>query len=158
MRILLAVDGSPSSEAAVEEVCRRPWPPGSEVHVVTVLSPIESIMMQGVTHSPTTFDDLMERQGLEAAKRLDEIADDLARRAPGLHVTPRLLDGLPKEAIVDEAEQWGADLIVVGSNGFGAIKRFLLGSVSLAVALNAPCSVEIVRPSLTAITDKKNCS
>lgn len=148
MRILLAVDGSPGSEAAVEEVCCRPWPPESEVRVVTVLSPIESILMQGVTHSPTTtFDDILEQQGMEAAKRLNEIADDLARRAPGLRVTPRLLEGLPKEAIVDEAEQWGADLIVVGSNGYGAIKRFLLGSVSLAVVLNAPCSVEIVRQS-----------
>lgn len=147
MRILLAVDGSPGSEAAVEEVCRRPWPPESEVRVVTVLSPIESILMQGVKHSPTTFDDLLEQQGMEAAKRLNEIASDLALRAPGLHVTPRMLEGLPKEAIVDEAEQWGADLIVVGSNGYGAIKRFLLGSVSLAVALNAPCSVEIVRES-----------
>lgn len=147
MRILLAVDGSPGSEAAVEEVCRRPWPPESEVRVVTVLSPIESILMQGVKHSPTTFDDLLEQQGMEAAKRLNEIASDLALRAPGLHVTPRMLEGLPKEAIVNEAEQWGADLIVVGSNGYGAIKRFLLGSVSLAVALNAPCSVEIVRES-----------
>lgn len=147
MRILLAVDGSPSSEAAVEEVCRRPWPPESEVLVMTVLSPIESILMQGVTHNPTTFEDILEQQGMEAAKRLNEIADDLARRVPGLHVTPRLLEGLPKEAIIDEAEQWGADLIIVGSNGYGAIKRFLLGSVSLAVVLNAPCSVEIVRQS-----------
>ncbi len=93
------------------------------------------------------IDDILEQQGMEAAKRLKEIADDLAQRAPGLQVTPRLLEGLPKEAIVDEAEQWGADLIVVGSNGYGAIKRFLLGSVSLAVALYAPCSVEIVRQS-----------
>lgn len=147
MRILLAVDGSPGSDAAVDEVCRRPWPLESEVRVVTVLSPIESILMQGVTHSPTTFDDILKQQGMEAATRLREIADDVARRAPGLNVTPRLLEGLPKEAIVDEAEKWGADLIVVGSNGYGAIKRFLLGSVSLAVALNAPCSVEIVRQS-----------
>lgn len=145
MRILLAVDGSPGSEAAVDEVCHRPWPPESEIRVVTVLSPIESILMQGVTHNPANFDDVWEQQGMEAAKRLKEIAEDLARRASGLHVTPRLLHGLPKETIIDEAEQWGADLIVLGSNGYGAIKRFLLGSVSLAVVLNAPCSVEIVR-------------
>ena len=145
MRILLAVDGSPGSEAAVEEVCRRPWPPESEVRVVTVLSPIDYILMQEAAHSPVNFDDILEQQGMEAAKRLSEIADDLAQRAPGLHVTPRLLEGLPKEAIVDEAEQWSADLIVIGSNGYGSIKRFVLGSVSLAVALYAPCSVEIVR-------------
>jgi nucleotide-binding universal stress UspA family protein len=53
--------------------------------------------------------------------------------------------GSPKEAILDEAERWGADLIVVGSHGYGAIQRLFLGSVSLAVATNALCSVEIVR-------------
>lgn len=149
MRILLAIDGSPNSYAAVEEVCRRPWPPESEVRIITVLSPIESMLMHEVVRTPATIDDILEIQGLEAAKRLQEIADDLTKRAPGLHVTPLLLHGIPKEAIIDEAERWGADLIIVGSHGYGAIRRFLLGSVSLAVALNSPCSVEIVRPSIT---------
>ena len=53
--------------------------------------------------------------------------------------------GFPKQIILDEAEGWGADLIVVGSHGRGLMGRFLLGSVSQAVALNARCSVEIVR-------------
>lgn len=147
MRILLAIDGSPSSNAAVDEVSRRPWPPESEVRVVTVLSPIESLPFQKASHGPTAYDEILEQQGLEAAKRLNDIATGLAQRAPGLLVTPVLLEGLPKEAIIDEAERWGADLIVVGSHGYGAIRRFLLGSVSLAVALNASCSVEIVRHS-----------
>ena len=51
----------------------------------------------------------------------------------------------PKEAILDEASRWNADLIVVGSHGRGGIDRFLLGSVSEAVALHATCSVEIIR-------------
>ena len=56
-----------------------------------------------------------------------------------------MIDGSPKQVIVEQAEQWGADLIVVGCHGFGPVKRFLLGSVSQAVAVHAPCSVEIVR-------------
>jgi nucleotide-binding universal stress UspA family protein len=47
--------------------------------------------------------------------------------------------------IVEEAEKWGADLIVLGSHGYGPMSRFLLGSVAHAVALHAPYSVEIVR-------------
>lgn len=43
------------------------------------------------------------------------------------------------------AEEFRADLIMVGSHGHGAIERFLLGSVSQAVALHAKCSVEIIR-------------
>ncbi|MBP6824533.1 MAG: universal stress protein [Acidobacteria bacterium] len=52
--------------------------------------------------------------------------------------------GIPKKVIVDEAEKWGADLIVLGLHGTTVIERFLIGSASLAVATPAPCSVEIV--------------
>ncbi|PKN59600.1 MAG: universal stress protein, partial [Deltaproteobacteria bacterium HGW-Deltaproteobacteria-11] len=68
-------------------------------------------------------------------------------------VTPVILEGQPKEVILDEAENWGADLIIVGSRGHGAVRRFLLGSVSFAVALNAPCSVEIVRRPFELLTE-----
>ncbi|HEY6331288.1 MAG TPA: universal stress protein, partial [Blastocatellia bacterium] len=62
-----------------------------------------------------------------------------------LKVTAVTVKGFPKEVLVDEADQWGADLIVVGSHGYRGITRFLLGSVSQAVASHAHCSVEIVR-------------
>ena len=51
----------------------------------------------------------------------------------------------PEEAILDDAEKLDADLIVLGSQGFKGLDRFLLGSVSHDVAIHAPCSVEIVR-------------
>src|SRR5262245_47241290 len=55
------------------------------------------------------------------------------------------LPGAPRTVILDEAERWGADLIVVGSHGYRAWERFLLGSVSQAVVSHAKCSVEVVR-------------
>lgn len=145
MRILLAIDNSTGSDAAIAEVCQRPWPAGSEVRVVTVLSPLESLPLHGVSRLSLTSDEIFEQQGWEAASRLNDAATHLQQRTPGLHVTPVLLEGRPKDAILDEAERWGADLIVVGSYGSGVFRRFFLGSVSLAVALHAPCSVEIVR-------------
>jgi nucleotide-binding universal stress UspA family protein len=60
-------------------------------------------------------------------------------------VTTAIIGDSPKEAIVEEAERWGADLVVVGSHGYRGFKRYLLGSVSQAVATRAKCSVEIVR-------------
>jgi nucleotide-binding universal stress UspA family protein len=56
-----------------------------------------------------------------------------------------VVEGYPKEAILAEAERWGADLIVVGSHGYRGLTRLWLGSVSQAVASHAGCSVEIVR-------------
>jgi nucleotide-binding universal stress UspA family protein len=71
--------------------------------------------------------------------------ETLKQASPDLKVTHVLREGWPKEAIHDEAELWGADLIVVGSHGYGSIRRLFLGSVSFAIATNASCSVEIVR-------------
>ena len=144
MRILLAIDGSPSSDAAVAEVGRRPWPAESEVRVVTVQTALESMLFRERFHHPEVFDDVFKQQGWEAAKHLDDAVATLEQRTD-LHVTPVLLEGVPKEVILDEAERWGADLIMLGSNGRGAMRHLFLGSVSLAVALNAHCSVEIVR-------------
>lgn len=62
-----------------------------------------------------------------------------------LHITSEVLMGLPKRLIVEEAERFGADLIVVGSHGYRMWERMLLGSVSQAVAAHAECSVLIVR-------------
>lgn len=55
------------------------------------------------------------------------------------------LPGPPRIVILDEAETWGADLIVVGSHGYRAWERFLLGSVSQSVVSHANCCVEVVR-------------
>ena len=145
MRILLAIDGSPPSIAAVDEVCRRPWPPATEVRLITVRCPIELLILREKLGQPVPVNDIFEQAGWDSLKFLDEAATQLAQCAPELHVTPVILEGQPKEIILDEAESWGADLIIVGSRGYGAVSRFLLGSVSFAVALNAPCSVEIVR-------------
>ena len=61
-----------------------------------------------------------------------------------------ILAGSARAVILDEAERWKADLIVVGSHGYGAWQRFLLGSVSQAVVSHAKCSVEVVRISEAA--------
>lgn len=74
----------------------------------------------------------------EAALRADE-------RSRLLDITTEVIFGSAKNVILADAEAFGADLIVVGSHGRGMLERFLLGSVSQAVALHAACSVEIVR-------------
>ena len=56
-----------------------------------------------------------------------------------------LVPGAPRPVILDEAESWKADLIVLGSHGYTAWKRLLLGSVSQAIVSHAKCSVEVVR-------------
>jgi nucleotide-binding universal stress UspA family protein len=146
MRILVATDGSPCSEAAVEEVARRPWPEGSEVRVVSAadLSLTYAVEPWLV---PRGYHASFKKAVVEQATAAVATAMERLRGAAGgrLAVSSELLEGSPKRAILEEAERWGADLIVVGSHGYGGLDRFLLGSVSEAVASHAKCSVEIVR-------------
>jgi len=53
--------------------------------------------------------------------------------------------GDPRRVIVDQAREWGADLIIIGARGHSALERWLIGSVAQNVVAHAPCSVEVVR-------------
>jgi nucleotide-binding universal stress UspA family protein len=136
MKILIAVDGSYFSLTAADAVASRPWPPGSVVRIVYVSeSAGESVEIDPARIRPPFP---APPYGIEKALGRFE-----GRK---IKVQAKVLHGRPKVAIIDEARDWDADLIVVGSHGMSGIERFLLGSVSLAVAAHAHCSVEIVRP------------
>lgn len=146
MRILLAVDGSASSDAAVEEISKRPWPPGSEVKVITAAEMPIIVGIEPWGASPEYFEQI--------GKSIRLAAQDVIKRAMAklngiedktLKISTEIIEGTPRQVIVDEAEDWHADLIVMGSRGLGAWNRLLLGSVSSGVLHHAGCSVEIVR-------------
>lgn len=146
MKILIALDGSPCSDDVVAEVSRRPWPADSVLKVVTVDPPLEPSLLKG---PPTVLDELARQKRADAVKRLQDAVRVIEQSVSDVSVLPQVLEGWPKEAILDEADRWAADLIVVGSHGYGTFRRFFLGSISLTVAMNATCSVLIIRPSGT---------
>lgn len=140
----MAVDGSWCSEAAIREVGARPWPADTEFRVITVDAPAER-SRSSRDATKTAYEELLELARRDAQDILDRAVDQLGSLLPDVLRTAALLEGSPRERIVEEAREWGADLIVVGSHGRGAIESVLLGSVSLALALQAPCSILIVR-------------
>jgi nucleotide-binding universal stress UspA family protein len=146
MKILLAVDGSAPSDEAVNEVARRPWPADSTVKVLSVVEPLSIPATENWVAPDNYYQDLLQA-GRNQAQAVIDKAVKLLRAGEGasLEIITEVLEGPPKSVILDEAEAWGADLIVLGSRGLGAFQRFLLGSVSHAVASHAKCSVEIVR-------------
>jgi len=157
MKILLAIDGSPCSDAAVEEVARRPWPEASLVKVLSAWEIPRPPTPEGWALPLNYF------EGIDAALRKQ--GENIVNRAiqklksnRSLTADAVLVPGSPRPVILDEAESWGADLIVVGSHGYGVWKRFLLGSVSQAVVSHAKCSVEVVRcpPPEEAGADKSS--
>lgn len=144
MRVLLAIDGSVSSNRARDLVAGLPWPEGSAIRVIAVLERGPELF--GLPWIPVIPEnaaaieaDLVARmQGaLEAAER------DIAR--PGLAVDRLLLRDHAARAIVDQAREFGAELIVVGSRGHGTMETMLLGSTSAEVVDHAPCPVLVAR-------------
>lgn len=145
MRILLAVDGSQFSDAAVTEVASRPWPATSEVKVVTAFQ-VPMIPTPEVWAISDEYLPALERIAREQAQSTVDAAVDKLTSGLGetMTVSGEVLGGLPREAILEEAESWKADLIVMGSHGYGAWRGLLLGSVSRAIVTQAKCSVEVV--------------
>jgi nucleotide-binding universal stress UspA family protein len=133
MNILLAIDFSTASEAAILEVATRPWPPATSVQVVTVVEPSQ----------PWALSELVEEVMRLSRDLTQRTAERL--RSCGLDATPVVLSGDPKHVIVEQAERTAADLVVVGSHGDKGLTRFLLGGVARAVVRLAPCSVTVVR-------------
>ncbi len=146
MKILLAVDGSPCSNVAVEEIGKRPWPAGSAVKVLNVFELPLPVTPEGWALPPSYFDELDLALKTQAQNIVEAAIKSLKAAAnETISIDGQFLSGSPRSTIIDEAEKWGADLIVLGSHGYGRWERLLLGSVSQSVVSHAKCSVEVVR-------------
>ena len=146
MKILLATDGSACSAAAVSTVAGHPWPEGSELKIISATD-IPNISASEAWALPDSYYTALDGAAKARAEKAVKDAAERIRsgKAAGLDIVTEVKDGHAKDVILHEAEKWGADLIVLGSHGYNGFERFLLGSVSHAVAAHAHCSVEIVR-------------
>ena len=144
MKILLATDGSEFSQLAARSIAERPWPAGTAIRVVSVAE-----LSVPLLEMPYFVPQTMEKLRGEAMQRAEEaeMAGEEILAKVGLEEsgTVAVPTGTPKEVILQNADEWGADLIVCGSHGRRGVNRFLLGSVSEAVARHATCSVEVIR-------------
>lgn len=147
MKILLPVDGSPCSEAAVAEIARRPWPDGSTIRVLFVIHATAPLLPDPFLHGLAGYYESVADERKLAGPILER-AVDVLRSGEGtaaLAVETSSVEGSPKTEILDEAERWGADLVALGAHGRSAAQRHFFGSVAHAVVQHAHCSVEIVR-------------
>ena len=147
VRVVIGVDGSLGSKAAVKAVANRVWPADSEVMLVVVDDPL---VPDYVGRLVPPLADTIEEDRLEERAWAGDIAKECVEilRKAEISVTDMLREGDPKHELPKIAEEWGADCIFVGSTGFSnRFERFVLGSVSAAVAARAHCSVEVVRQS-----------
>lgn len=148
MKILLGTDGSECSALAVQSIAQRPWPAGTEVRILSVVE-LALTTMQAAFEPPfadvATMEALRETAMKHAQNAIAEAGQALTAANLNTSEEISVLVDPVKQIILDEAAQWGADLIVVGSHGRRGVDRMLMGSVSEGVAMHAPCSVEVIR-------------
>ena len=144
LKLLVGVDNSSYSDAVIETICQRNWPPDTQVRLLAV---VDTVMPVRDAQDPTALKwiEVGDVDNWENVRRIFQPAvDKLCAR--GLDAAVMIRRGDPKVEINDEAESWKADCIFVGSKGIRGVERLLLGSVASAVSARAHCSVEVVRP------------
>lgn len=139
-RIVVGVDGSPSSQAALRWAVRYAGLVGGRVEAVSAWE-VPGMASWSAPAVDTDFDEGEAERGL-----VEEVRAVLGEDGANL-VHERLVRGNAAEVLVDAAE--GAEMLVVGGRGHGGFRRALLGSVSQQVAHHAPCPVTIIRPDLS---------
>jgi len=152
MKILLAVNGAQCGIAAARAIAGwRAWPAGSELRVIAVAEMPVMLTVGSYGALPefasAEFCDSVEKIILENARAAMNMAlmalEDGCTL--GFKVTGEVIKGFFAQSIVDEAERWGADLIVIGSSGHRDWHNIFRGDVAMSVAKHAQCSVEIVK-------------
>ena len=144
LRLLIGVDNSPYSVAAVEAVCRREWPKGTDVRLLAVVDTVMAMTPDSSQPSVLKWMEVGDENNWDNVSQIFEPSADKLRSA-GLDAEVLIRRGNPTNELLDEAETWGAQCIFLGPKGARGIDRLLLGSVSSAVSARAHCSVEIVR-------------
>ena len=148
MKIVLAIDGSDFSKLAVKELAKLPLQNESEICIINVYEhPAISTpsLITSTSSINSYYKEFLSNAEKIGKKIVSEAGKVLKEKNSSLRITTSVINGLPKKEILEKAETFNADLIVVGSQGQGAFSRLLLGSVSQYLATHAKCSVMIVK-------------
>lgn len=151
MKILITTDGSDFSRAAIEKCCQIiVTPENTAIKIVSVYEII--VPIDAFPTVPEFSEELEHSAHRQAEEYAEQAAAQIREYFPnsGIDLTVQVSMGAPDRILVETAEQWKADLVVVGSHGRGFWGRMLLGSVSDSLIHHAPCSVLVVRKTTNA--------
>ena len=153
LKVLIAYDGSPFADAAIDDLRRAGLPPNADVIVLSVADVWPNLPASCFEpDAPATGSAIvLQAQRLAQQAMADARQTAAAGRVrvagvfPNWQVIDEACAGSPAAAIVARATSWPADLVVVGTLGRSKLGRMLLGSVSHSVVTHAPCSVRVGR-------------
>jgi nucleotide-binding universal stress UspA family protein len=141
--IVVGTDGSETASEAVRQATELAKAVGAKIHLVSAFEPVGNQRLREERQQVPEDMSWMVNQREDVDATLRSAAEKI--QEAGVEVETYARQGDPADAILDVAEEKGADLIVVGNKGMSGAKRFLLGSVPNKVSHHAPCSVMIIR-------------
>lgn len=143
MKIVIGVDDSPHSQAALDFVKRMKWPSGTRIIVLAVCQP----QVVAYSMADAGVASWVQSAEVERTQEYEELAARAERELQGTGFTTeaRVLHGDPREALVSTAMDERADLVVVGSHGRTGFEKMMMGSVASHVVAHAPCTVMVVK-------------
>ncbi len=146
MKILFATDGSKESDRAIEMLEQLRFGEGDAIKIISVVDVALPASFESFSYVPDASE-MQKAATAHARNSLDSSAELLREKigASGSQVQSEVLFGPPDVRIVECAEEFKADLIIVGSHDYSRWERLLVGSVSDSVVHHAPCSVLVVR-------------
>ena len=141
--IVVGTDGSSTAQEAVRQAAQLAKSVNAKVYIVSAFEPVSDARLRDEQQQvPEDLQWMVNpREDVEDAL----VAGAQPLQDDGLVFETSARQGDPADAILDVAEEKGADLIVVGNKGMKGAKRFLLGSVPNKISHHAPCSVMIIR-------------
>ena len=145
-KVYLALDDSPFSDHVVERIGSRPWKDGTQIMCATAIPTLAEYMNEAQdTHEIQALESFRNQQIADSDVHLKQVCELLKKKLPNAKVSYEILQGDPRDVVVDGAKQFKADLIVSGCKGKGWVDRMLIGSVSEAIAERSDCSVEVIK-------------
>jgi len=149
-RFLLAINDSPSARAVIDEVLARPWLPTSIFQLIAVVEEPKSIVHSKLWKDPeidTAHKQIYATQKAQLEKLTEAYANEIKQKLGKVVVEHHVLEGNVRSCILQIAQDWGADMIMLGAHDRDkSLWEHFLGSVARAVVDNADCSIEVVRP------------
>jgi nucleotide-binding universal stress UspA family protein len=143
MKVLIGIDDSPHSKAALEFARRMRWPLNTSFIVLSA-APVEVVAYTMIeTGGPGVMQEVQQERVIEHEELAARVEREL--RSAGLTTVGMVERGDPRDVLVRVAEREHADLVIVGSHGRTGLSKLLMGSVASHVVAHAPCAVMVVK-------------
>lgn len=144
MKVLIAIDDPDCSSNAVDSAAKQTWQEDTEFRLISVMAPIHNEYLLASLCSPS-LEEMQTEYKNQLQQLLDQKVIQIKESHPSNRISASVISGEIAASILQYAQDWDSDLIIIGSHGRTGFEKFWLGSVAEKVLNHSQCSVEVVK-------------